>query len=40
VTDVGCRTASKTLRVQPQCGEAGVLGAQCLCICKAGYVLG
>ena len=39
VTDFTGRMASKTVRVTPQCAEPGRV-AECMCICKAGYVLG
>jgi hypothetical protein len=39
VQDRGGRMLTKTLHVVPECGEPSNLAA-CLCICKAGYVLG
>jgi hypothetical protein len=39
VTDRGGRTASKTVRVTLACAEPD-RALECLCICKAGYVLG
>ncbi|MCC6557575.1 MAG: hypothetical protein IT372_31875 [Polyangiaceae bacterium] len=39
LTDRDERTGSKTVTVRPVCGEAEVVD-ECLCICKAGYVLG
>ena len=37
--DRGGRTLTKKIHVTPECGEPDNL-AECLCICKAGYVLG
>ena len=39
VTDRGGRTATKTAKVKPACAEPD-FEAHCLCICKAGHVLG
>jgi hypothetical protein len=39
VTDRGRRSLTKTIHVTPECGEPDKL-AECLCICKAGYVGG
>jgi len=39
VTDRGGRTATQTLQVTPECSEPAH-AAECLCICKGGYVLG
>lgn len=39
IADRAGRTATKTLRVTPECAEPD-RKAECLCICKAGYVLG
>ena len=39
VTDRGGRVAGKKLQVTPACAEPDRLN-ECLCICKAGYVLG
>jgi len=39
VTDHEGRSASKTVRVTPTCAEPARL-AECLCLCKHGYILG
>lgn len=39
ILDRGGRTLTKKIQVTPECGEPQYL-AQCLCICKGGYVLG
>ncbi|MFT3773549.1 MAG: hypothetical protein QM820_49875 [Minicystis sp.] len=39
ITDRSGRTATKKLSVKPACAEPE-LEAECLCICKGGYVLG
>lgn len=39
LTERSGRVASKTIRVRPVCQEPGFI-EECLCICKAGYMLG
>jgi hypothetical protein len=39
IADVGCKTATKTVRVTPECAEPANV-AECLCICGGGYEIG